>query len=145
MIWHAGYIRATKAEKRRIDAMLTLGCAACVQEPEGWPHARPCCQHILEGNVRMGHQYTIPLCAGHHQGIWTRAQRHYIDASAPEERAVALSDGSKPFTERYGTQREIWGATQIMLNLPDVWPESKIFKRDALTEAQRLNDLSTGE
>lgn len=141
MIWHAGYIRATREEKRRIDAMLTLGCAACVQEPPGWPAARPCCQHIVEGNVRLGQLYTIPLCAGHHQGLWTRAQRHYRDASVLEERAVALSDGSKPFTERYGTQRELWTATQALLNLPAIWPESKIYKPDPLLSEAEVGGL----
>jgi len=136
MIWHAGYIRATKEEKRRIAAMLTLGCAACVQEPPGWPAARPDVHHIVEGNRRLGHLYTIPLCKGHHQGLWSRYQRHYMDSSVIDMKAVALSDGKPLFVERYGTEKELWQATQLLLDLPVIWPESKIFKRqDLLTEA----------
>lgn len=146
MIWHRNQVRATKAEQERIHRMIQLGCAACAQEMlthDDWPLADPECQHIVEGSKRMGHWYTIPLCAGHHRGDWTRDQRTFILAlrlggmSTP----VALSAGSKPFTARYGTQRELWGGTQIMLGLPDEWPESKDFR----TEAQRLNTFSTGE
>jgi len=140
LIWHPNYVRPTREEKRRMSAILTLGCAACVQEPPGWPAARPSVHHIVEGNRRLGHLYTIPLCAGHHQGRWTRAQRHYMDSSVIEMRAIALSDGSKLFVLRYGTERELWEATQLMLDLPVIWPESKILPRrlpDALTEANR--------
>lgn len=129
MIWHPGYIKATPEEKRRMSAILTLGCAACVQEPPGWPAARPDVHHIVEGNRRLGHLYTLPLCKGHHQGLWNRHQRHYMDSSVIEMRAVALSDGSKLFVERYGTERELWEASQLMLDLPVVWPESKILPR----------------
>lgn len=129
MIWHRNYIPPTREEKRRIVEMLALGCAACKQEPPGWPAGRACVHHIVEGNRRLGHIYTIPLCAGHHQGIWTRAQRHYMQTSAIQMRAIALSDGSKLFVERYGTEREMWGDTQLALDLPVIWPESKILPR----------------
>lgn len=138
MIWHPNYVRPTREEKRRMDLMVQLPCRACIQEPPGWPRARSCVQHIVEGNRRMGHLYTIPLCAGHHQGRWTRAQRHFMDSSVIEMRAVALSDGSKLFVARYGTERDMWEETQLELDLPVIWPESKIFKREALTEAERV-------
>lgn len=143
MIWHKGFIRATPDEKARIDRMLRLGCACCAQEMltyDDWPLAQPECQHVVEGQKRLGQRFTWPCCAGHHRGEWTQAQRAFRTRCPPENRAVALSSGSKPFTARYGTQRELWGGTQIMLGLPDTgWPESKAFR----TEALRLT--TTGE
>lgn len=130
MIWSPNYIRPTREEKRRMDLIVELTCKACIQEPPGWPVGKSCIHHIVEGNRRLGHLYTIPLCAGHHQGRWTRAQRHFIDNNVIEMRAVALSDGSKLFVARYGTEREMWECTQLDLDLPVVWPESKIVARN---------------
>lgn len=129
MIWHPNYVRPTREEKRRMDLIVKMDCRACVKEPPGWPKARSCVQHIVEGNRRLGHLYTIPLCAGHHQGIWTRVQRHYIDSNVIEMRPVALSDGSKLFVARYGAERDLWEETQLELDLPVIWPESKILPR----------------
>lgn len=141
MIWSRNQIRATKAERERITRMLSLGCCACAQEMlthDDWPLAEPECQHIVEGNKRLGPLYTIGLCAGHHRGDWAREQHYFIltlrqrGLSSP----VALCDGSKPFTARYGTQRELWGGTQIMLGLPDEWPQSKAFSSEALRSVE---------
>lgn len=132
MIWHKNQVRATKVEQERITRMLSLGCCACAQdmlEHDDWPLADPECQHIVEDNKRLGPLYTIGLCAGHHRGEWTKEQRRFrlTCCGLP----VSLSAGSKPFTARYGTQRELWGGTQIMLGLPDVWPKSKAFRTEA--------------
>lgn len=139
MIWHKNQVRATKAEQERITRMLQLGCCACAQdmlEHDDWPLAEPECQHIVEGNKRLGPLYTIGLCAGHHRGEWMKEQRIFIlDLRIAGFRTpVSLANGSKPFTARYGTQRELWGGTQIMLGLPDKWPKSKALR----TEAERL-------
>jgi hypothetical protein len=136
MIWHRNQVRATKAEQERIARMLSLGCCACAQEMltyDDWPLADPECQHIIEGNKRLGHLYTIGLCAGHHRGEWSKEQRAFILALrlALLSTPVSLSAGSKPFTARYGTQRELWGGTQIMLGLPDEWPKSKAYRSEA--------------
>jgi hypothetical protein len=128
MIAHKGYIRPTRAESARITLMLEiLDCAACIVEMTiGWPKARPECHHIVEGNRRLGHWYTIPLCAGHHRGAWTTEQRKFLGQGP-----VALSDGRKLFVARYGTERNMWVWTQLQLNMPlTAWPTSKRVPRD---------------
>ena len=124
MIAHKGYVRPTRAESARITLMLDiLPCAACIVEAvkiAGWPAARPECHHIVEGNKRLGHLYTIPLCPGHHRGAWNREQRQFIGKGP-----VALSDGRKLFVARYGTERGMWVWTQAQLGMPVTWPTSK--------------------
>jgi hypothetical protein len=117
MIWHANAKAATKAEKQRIERMMTLGCICCYQFG-GWRY--PECHHIVEGNKRMGHWYSLPICSGHHRGAWTGLEH------GPR---IALSDGSKRFEAIFGTERELWKKVQDRLALPYVWPGSKILPR----------------
>lgn len=63
-----------KEERAWMDWITARGCVACrkdgtlvvgadgVYEPE-----RPQVHHIIRGNRRIGHLWTLPLCAGHHQ------------------------------------------------------------------------------
>lgn len=124
MIWHRKFIRATDEERRRIQEMLKLGCIACahLKIPNG---CFTQCHHIVEGNKRLGHLYTIPLCIGHHQGIWTWDLLEVI----PEDKRVAISDGRKAFTKVYPTEREMWTRVQRRMDLPVVWPNSKVLPR----------------
>lgn len=127
---HRKYIRATAEEQRRIVEMLKLGCAACafLAIPNG---AFTQCHHITEGNKRLGHLYTIPLCCGHHQGVWPPQLIELI----PEDYRVSIADGKKAFTRIYPTERELWTRVQIRLGLPVVWPASKIVPRLTLVGA----------
>ena len=117
MIAHRGSKSPTKAEKQRIERMMTLGCVCCAQFG-GWLY--PECHHVVEGNKRLGHWYTLPICKGHHRGAWTGLEH------GPR---VALSDGSKRFEATFGTERELWKKVQDKLGLPYVWPVSKILPR----------------
>lgn len=114
--------KPTKYEAERIDAMLRLGCCCCAQLAL-WNVAE--CQHIVEGNRRLGHWYTLPICPGHHRGVWTSDQVEVI----PPLALVAISDGSKRFTKIYGTQRDLWMKVQQRLRLPAIWPLTKILPR----------------
>ena len=127
MIWHRNMVKATKAEKERIDMMLSLRWCVCC-ELAGYDiwRERIEAHHILSGNKRMGHIFTIPACAGHHQGQWSARQLVMIQV----EQRIAISDGSKLFTPVYGTPRELWERTQRKLGLPvSGWPVSKILPR----------------
>jgi len=86
--------------------------------------------HIIRGNRRLGHWYTIPLCGAHHRG--NRATR---DTLGP-----AVHDGMKAFREAYGyDDLELWQRLQVLLGLDDSLPSSKIYKRpDPLAEAEKL-------
>lgn len=117
MIAHKNSKSPTKAEAERIARMMTLGCVCCHQFG-GWRY--PECHHIVQGNKRLGHWYTIPICSGHHRGAWTGLE------SGPR---VALSDGSKLFVVTFGSERELWKKVQDRLGLPYIWPSSKILPR----------------
>lgn len=116
----------TKYEAERITSMLTLGCVACAHLSLPFAYAEV--HHILDGGVRMGHWFTLPLCPGHHRGVWTPEQIELIE---PLNR-VAISDGRKLFIEIYPTERQLWERVQTRLHLPMIWPVSKILPRRAV-------------
>jgi hypothetical protein len=114
------YRPPTKYEQERIDAMKPLGCVCCaVLGVPNLEHLE--LHHILDGGVRMGHWFSIFLCAGHHQGRWTEGQLDWIE---PKQR-FAISDGRKRFNAVYGNERSLWERVQKKLKLPLVWPVSK--------------------
>lgn len=114
----------TKYEAERIEAMLRLGCVACARL--GIPYIAEC-HHLLEGHRRLGHWFSLPLCPGHHRGVWTPEQKQCIK----DDERVAISDGRKLFVKVYGTERFLWTLVQKRLKLPALWPVSKIVPRSA--------------
>lgn len=121
---HRAYIRPTVEEQRRITAMMSLGCVACAHL--GIPNVKFTeCHHIVEGSKRLGHLYTIPLCIGHHQGVWTREQDELIEP----KNLVSLRNSRRRFIAVYPTERELWERVQERLRLPAIWPPSKILPR----------------
>lgn len=121
--------RPSKAEQSRIRRMLALGCAACRIETSrywNWLGEPPEVHHILRGN-RLGHNFTIPLCAGHHRGQWSPMQREFWRMSGQTPASIAT--GRKGFNRRYGSEYLLWMLVQKHLMLPSEWPVSKIFKR----------------
>lgn len=119
MIWHRNAERATPADFARMDLIRKLGCMCCALK--GDVSQKPVeLHHIKSGNKRLGHLYTIPLCAAHHRG-----KRGAKDASEP-----AVHDGMKAFVARWGyTDLQLWQKLQVMLGQDDSPPPSKIFKR----------------
>lgn len=122
----------TRYEAERIEAMMKLGCVACAVL--GIPYAEAQCHHILDGGTRMGHWFSIPVCAGHHKGEFTALQRRLLLEIA-EERGIkenplgAIHTGRKAFAKVYGTEKQLWTRVQERLRLPAVWPSSKILPR----------------
>lgn len=114
----------TKSEQRRVDLMRSLGCVACASC--GWLNTNELeLHHLLDGNRRLGHAFTIFLCRGHHRGIWNSVQ---IRALVPKYR-VSISDGRKRFTQIFGTERSLWERVQVTINDPTLWPQSKLVPR----------------
>lgn len=112
------------AEAARITLMMDLGCLPCASVGY-FGQTRKECHHIKIGNARAGHWYTLCLCRGHHQGVWTQDQCFQII----DRQRVAISDGSKAFTRVYGTQWDLWLKTQHLLEMDDELPKSKILPR----------------
>ncbi len=59
--------RRMNKDQRRYDLLQQIGCIACSREGAGY--AAPDCHHIVEGNKRLGDEYTLPLCPWHHRGV----------------------------------------------------------------------------
>lgn len=113
-----------KAEQARIERMLMLGCVACAAI--GIPNTHMIeCHHILDGNRRMGHRFTIPLCKGHHQGYFTLVQQLRLT----QKQLTAISDGRPLFEKVFGTERELCEKVDLLLGLETPWPQSKIVAR----------------
>lgn len=114
----------TKYEAERIAAMMRLGCVACATLDI--PNVnRLECHHIIEGNRRLGHYFSIPLCVSHHRGIEWALVSDLIET----KKRVAISDGRKRFVLVYGTERSLWERVQKKLKLPLIWPVSKLVPR----------------
>ena len=81
----------TREEHCRMRDLPELGCICCALQ-----HVFRMAQvhHLVEGNKRLGHLYTLALCPEHHTG---------------EEGLGWLSvhKNKKAFEKRFGTQREL--------------------------------------
>lgn len=114
MIWHANQKPWTKAEHARAERMAeVIGCIFCWLD-RGERGPCECRHHIISGNKRMGHWYTLPCCNPHHDDCHNGTFSHAV-------------------------QIDRWLKVQHILELPDELPKSKIFKREyPLTEAEKL-------
>ena len=97
--------KPTAADLRRFRAMQEAGCVCCFILGVWSP---PEIHHILSGGRRMGHQFSLPLCALHHRGV---APKGYRDAFGP-----SLSDGSKPFAAFWGTEMSLLEKVNKMIS-----------------------------
>lgn len=57
----------TQEDKWRFRRLQDVGCICC--RAYGIVNDQIHAHHILSGNKRMGHQYTLPLCYWHHEGV----------------------------------------------------------------------------
>lgn len=115
----------TKAEKARIDRMLALGCICCMEQFGIQQPAE--CHHIVSGNKRLGHLYTLPLCPGHHRGYWPDFDALKVHGII--EPPVSIASGRKLFDEKYGSEEYLWALVQERLGLPVITPKTKIVAR----------------
>jgi len=105
----------TKDEAKWIGATKRNGCLCCMamgfeHDPDG-PLVEA--HHLLRGGIRLGHFWTVGLCAWHHRGRlivvgWDHAKHR-------ERLGPALEEGSEPFHERFGSDEELL-REQIALN-----------------------------
>lgn len=113
MIMHRNAKPWTKAETARADRMAEIiGCIYCWLD-EGFRSNCDNRHHIKSGNKRMGHWYTLPVCARHH---------------------LECHDG----TRGHSDQIHMWLKVQHILELPDELPRSKIVPRRNITEAEEM-------
>jgi len=121
MIWHRNYSGPDPLEHARMERIMSLSCIVCALYGDITPR-RLECHHIVRGNKRLGHWYTIPLCVGHHRGVdWT-----------DQAVQISIASGSRAFREAHGyDDLQLWQKLQVVLGLSDALPPTKIFKRKA--------------
>lgn len=104
MIAHKGAKAWTKLEHARRERMVAeVGCWFCALSIYD-RHACEEIHHLISGNKRMGHWYTLPLCKKAHD---------------------RMHDGTVPHSE----QIDLWLKLQRYLGLDDGLPVSKIVPR----------------
>lgn len=90
-----------KAEAEWMSRITRLGCIACLID--GHPGTPGAVHHIVEGNRRLGHLFTIALCQpGHHMDGQSagKISRHPFKAR---------------FEKQYGTESELLARTKSEL------------------------------
>lgn len=121
--------KPTVREQARIDRIMALPCVVCALSGDFSQRVREC-HHIVRGNKRLGHWYTLQLCPGHHRGIWT-----------DQIVRVAISDGRHAFRAAHGyDDLELWQGQQFVLGMDDSLPPTKILPRRQApqTEAEQV-------
>ena len=91
----------TAAERRWMAAVADLGCVVCLK----FHHVRtPCAvHHIVEGQRRLGHMFTIGLCdPGHHQ-------------NTPTPLKISRHPNKARFEKEYGTEYELLEYTKQLI------------------------------
>lgn len=101
---------ATKAEKRRFQELQEIGCIAC--RIDGHDYRAPQIHHLVEGNRRLGHEYTVPLCPWHHQGLPEGDMR---PSDMEREIGPSLARNKREFIVSYGDERELLERTERVL------------------------------
>ena len=94
----------TKAERAHMDRIKDRGvCVCCWQR--GYRIAGLVeIHHLLSGNKRRGHLFTVGLCAWHHRAL---PPFGWGDAEAEYELGPSLANGSKPFRAVFGSDDDL--------------------------------------
>ena len=99
---------ATRAEKKRMERIVELGCVACRKDHR---IASSCgvaeVHHLLDGGVRRGHAFTICLGMWHHRGLPKNPTEEKACAWAEHWYGPSLYHDARAFRERYGSDDEL--------------------------------------
>lgn len=71
----------------------------------GFPWSQPEIHHIAKGFKRLGHEFTLPLCAWHH-----RAEPPFMGMKKSEAREVfgpSLAMGKRSFQKWFGSEEQL--------------------------------------
>ena len=90
----------TKIEREWMARIADHGCVACKQDGHDSPAS---VHHIVQGNRRLGHLHTIPLCFLHHLGG---------GLSVP-----SVHMAKRCFVRRYGSELELLSGLQVALGV----------------------------
>jgi hypothetical protein len=91
-----------KIERDWMARVADHGCVACEQDGISSPAS---VHHIVQGNRRLGHLFTIPLCPPHHQGDGRQVPSVHFT--------------KRTFVARYGSELELLAGLQVRLGTYD--------------------------
>lgn len=80
------------------------GCVAC--RKHGIEDVPASVHHIIQGNRRMGHLFTLPLCYAHHQGGGLGG-------------IPSVHQAKQSFVKKYGSELELLAELQQTLGIYD--------------------------
>ena len=93
---------ANTAERDWMARITEYGCIACKQDGHETPAE---VHHIIQGNRRLGHLFSLPLCPEHHRG---------------DGRLVpSIHMRKRPFVARYGSELELLARLKVELGIYD--------------------------
>ena len=93
----------TEEDKNRFHRLREHGCIACKIMGFGW--SVPEIHHLTKGFKRLGHEFTLPLCAWHH-----RAVPPFVTMKKSEARDVlgpSLAMGKRSFQKWFGSEEKL--------------------------------------
>ena len=101
----------TKEDKRRFELLPQIGCICC--KAYGIHNEWVQIHHIVDGNKRLGHQFTLPLCYWHHSS-------HPPEGMTREQAEKIVGPpltSKKKFNEVFGGEMELLKYVNKMLEL----------------------------
>ena len=102
-----------------MDTIKELGMCVCCKQLGMISHYVEV-HHLLSGNKRRGHLYTVGLCQWHHRGVLYDGIRKQDMIT---KYGFSLADGSKPFRRMFGSDDYLLWLQNEMLDAelcPDV-------------------------
>lgn len=136
MIPSKNYVKPTAWESMRMNVIRNHGCIlSALRREKGLevPGNRDEVHHIKDTTHTMGHAFTVCLDVWYHQG---RPPKGCSYEDAERRFGAPLTAGRKTFFASHRlTERDLYVETNTRMGMATPWPRSKIFKRDAQTEA----------
>lgn len=106
----------TKDQQRRLDAIKDIGCIPC--RKLGYYNVECDIQHIVEGDKRLGHDWTYGCCPYHHRNVTELDKEMAYKILGP-----SLATNKREFEDMFGTERELKFEQDRLIKL---WEESFI-------------------
>lgn len=106
--------KPTKAEAARMARLKEMPCLCCSQQKVPQPSPTEI-HHLLSGNKRRGHLFTIPLCGWHHRGLLPSDEMFLIDDFARKCIGESLAWSPTKFRAHFGTDDELLARTNTLL------------------------------
>lgn len=101
----------TVYEKRRMSAILEIGCICCIQD--GHESIYPVeVHHLLDGGVRIGHSATVAACCWHHRGV---PPSGFNQKGATRLCGPSLALDGKSFKAHYGNDSALLAFQEFLL------------------------------